>query len=112
MQRTACEPILFRWHLTAAETGGRLVRAELWAPPGCAAGPPHVHEEAEERVELLAGAMWLLAGRTQRTLGRGDAATVLAGVPHAWANAGAEVLHFMFELAPAPTGVFPRPWIG
>jgi quercetin dioxygenase-like cupin family protein len=98
--------------LTAAETGGRLVRAELWAPPGCAPVPMHVHADGEERIELMAGAMWLRVGSTQQTLGPGDPATIPAGVAHAWANPGAEVLHFMFELAPAPAKVFPRPWIG
>jgi quercetin dioxygenase-like cupin family protein len=112
MLETARDPIVFRWHLTAADTGGRLVRVELWAPPGCAPAPTHVHEGGEERIELLAGVMWLRAGATERTLGPGDPATIAPGVPHAWANAGAEVLHFMFQLTPAPTGVFPHPWIG
>ena len=44
-----------RWHLTAAHTDGRLLRAELWVPPGTAARPPHSHPREEERLELLSG---------------------------------------------------------
>jgi quercetin dioxygenase-like cupin family protein len=87
-----------RWHLTAAHTDGRLLRAELWIPAGTPGRPRHSHPCEEERLELLAGAMELEIGAERRTLGRGDGAVIPAGTPHSWRNAGTEVLHFMFDL--------------
>ena len=85
-----------RWHLTAEDTGGRMVRGEVWLAPGT---PPHAtHEHGDEWVELLAGSMELVLGGVGRVLRRGDAAHIPAGMPHSWGNPGPEVLHFMFDL--------------
>ena len=43
-----------RWLVTAAETEGRLARAELRVPPG-GGEATHAHPDGEERLELLAG---------------------------------------------------------
>jgi uncharacterized cupin superfamily protein len=88
-----------RWHLTAAHTDGRLLRAELWVPPGTAARPPHSHPREEERLELLSGTMELEVDGERSTLGCGHEAVVIApGTRHSWRNAGTDVLHFMFDL--------------
>lgn len=88
-----------RWHLTAAHTGGRLLRAELWVPAGTPARPLHSHPLEEERLELLGGTMELAVGDERSTLGCGHSPVVIApGTPHGWRNAGADVLHFMFDL--------------
>jgi quercetin dioxygenase-like cupin family protein len=42
-------------------------------------------------MELVLGGIW-------QVLRRGDVADIPAGTPHAWGNAGSEVLHFMFDL--------------
>ena len=85
-----------KWHLTAEDTCGRMIRGEVWLP---ARTPPHaVHEHGSERIELLAGSMELVLGGTGQILRRGDVADIPAGMPHSWGNAGAEVLHFMFDL--------------
>jgi uncharacterized cupin superfamily protein len=88
-----------RWHLTAAHTDGRLLRAELWVPPGSPARPLHSHALEEERIELLGGTMELVAGGRRSTLRCGHAAVVIAPwTPHGWRNAGSDILHFMFDL--------------
>jgi quercetin dioxygenase-like cupin family protein len=87
-----------RWHLTAAHTDGRLLRAELWIPAGTPARPLHSHPCEEERLELLAGAMELDVAAERHMLERGDEAVIPAGTPHSWRNPGPEVLHFMFDL--------------
>lgn len=90
-----------KWLVTGEDSGGALVRAEVWAPPGGELGPRHVHPFSEERIELLAGCMELHVGGERRLLGRCDRATVPAGAPHAWRNAGTQELRFICELDPA-----------
>ena len=87
-----------RWHLTAAQTGGRLLRAELWVPPGAAPRRVHRHPRHEERLELLAGALELEVDGVACALARGDVAVIPAGATHGWRNPGPDVLHFMFDL--------------
>ena len=85
-----------KWHLTAEDTGGRMVRGEVWLPVGTGPHPEHAH--GAERVELLSGSMELVLGGVGQVLRRGDVAYIPAGMPHSWGNAGPEVLHFMFDL--------------
>lgn len=90
-----------KWLVTGEESGGELVRAEVWARPGGGHGERHVHPFSEERVELLAGRMELHVGRESRVLVKGDRAAIPAGAPHAWRNTGTQELHFICELDPA-----------
>ena len=85
-----------KWHLTAEDTGGRMVRGEVWLPVGTGPHPEHTH--GAERVELLSGSMALVLGGVGQVLRRGDVAYIPAGMPHSWCNAGPDVLHFMFDL--------------
>ena len=85
-----------KWHLTAEDTGGRMVRGEVWLPAGTPLHAAHVH--GAERIELLAGSMDLVLGGIAQVLRRGDIADIPAGLPHSWGNAGPDVLHFMFDL--------------
>jgi mannose-6-phosphate isomerase-like protein (cupin superfamily) len=89
-----------KWHLTTAETDGRLARAELWIRPGRGALIRHAYRWSEARFELLAGRMGLELSGRRRLLGAGDRATVPAGVPHRWRAEGDDELHFLAELAP------------
>jgi hypothetical protein len=59
----------FKWHQTAADTGGRLVRHEGWVRPGGGVRLEHVHRHSEERFELLIETMFRLAreGKTDAT---------------------------------------------
>ena len=90
----------FKWHQTAADTGGRLVRHEGWVRPGGGVRTEHVHRHSEERFELLAGRMALEIDGHRSTLAAGDSATAPAGVPHRWWNDGDDELHFVVEVDP------------
>ena len=88
----------FRWHLTEADTGGRLARAEGWIRPGGGVSVEHFHPYSEERFEVLSGRMTLERGGESHVLLGGDCARVPAGVPHRWCNAGDEELHMFMEV--------------
>ena len=90
-----------RWHLTAADTGGALVRAEWRVPAGGRVGVVHVDPAAEERVQVLAGTLTGRVGDTVVTLGPGESCSVPAGSGRSWANAGDGELRLMLELVPA-----------
>ena len=89
------------WLVTAGQTGGRLVRAEWWMPPGAGARDAHVHRLSQERVEVLAGRLTVLRGGERLTLDAGEGADLPARVPHAWWNDGAQEVHLVVEVAPA-----------
>lgn len=88
----------FRWHLTEADTDGKLARAEVWVRPGGGVRVEHFHPYSEERFEVLEGRMTLERdGETHVLLG-GDRCKVAPGVPHRWCNAGDEELHLFLEV--------------
>jgi mannose-6-phosphate isomerase-like protein (cupin superfamily) len=89
-----------KWHLTSADTDGRLVRAEWWASPGGGVRSEHVHRDAEERFEVLAGHMAAELDGKRVDLGPGERIVLPAGIPHRWWNAGGDDLHFLVEVEP------------
>lgn len=86
---------------TAAETGGELLRIDLQVAPGGFATAEHVHPGQEERLIVRSGALTLRRGGEERTFTAGEAATVPAGVPHVWWNAGEDELAVELEFRPA-----------
>jgi mannose-6-phosphate isomerase-like protein (cupin superfamily) len=88
----------FRWHLTEADTDGRLARAEGWIHPGGGVPVEHFHPHSEERFEVLSGRMTLERGGETHVLLGGDCDKVAPGEPHKWCNAGEEELHLFIEL--------------
>ena len=89
------------WLVTSAQSGGRFVRAEWWAPPGTGARAPHVHGRSRERVQVLAGRLTLVVGGVRRTLGAGEGVVLEPRVAHAWWNEGDSEVHLVVELSPA-----------
>lgn len=88
-----------KWHLTAADTDGAMVRVELWVEPGGGSFARHAHPCGDERFEILSGCLELVAGGHTTTLGPADRGVVPAGVPHRWRNPHEErVLHCFAEL--------------
>jgi mannose-6-phosphate isomerase-like protein (cupin superfamily) len=91
-----------KWHLTTADTDGRLLRLEVWARPGGGVPSRHLHTGSEERFEVIAGTMAVRRGGETMELTRGQRATVPAGTEHSWWNPSSdEELHFMAEVEPA-----------
>jgi mannose-6-phosphate isomerase-like protein (cupin superfamily) len=87
-----------RWLLRAADTGGELVRLEMWTSPGGGVRGTHVHARSEERFEVLSGRLVLESADDVRVLLPGEQAAVPAGTPHQWRNGGADELHMIVEL--------------
>ncbi len=87
-----------RWLLRASDTGGELVRFEMWASPGGGVLGAHVHARSEERFEVLAGRLILEIGGEPRVLVAGEHAVVPPGTPHRWRNGGSDELHMLIEL--------------
>jgi len=87
-----------RWLLRAPETGGELVRLEMWTSPGGGVRGTHVHARSQERFEVLSGRLVLESGGEQRIVLAGEQAAVAPGVPHRWRNGGPEELHMIIEL--------------
>lgn len=93
----------FRWHLTSADTGGRLARAEVWVRPGGGVSVEHFHPHATERFEVLSGRMCVECRGKERVLLGGERHEVPAGAAHRWRNAGEEELHLFIEVS-TPSG--------
>ena len=90
-----------RWLVTSAETGGRLTRAEFWTRPGGGVPVMHIHREANEHFEVLAGELTARVGHETIVLRPGEHATLPKGIPHCWQATGGTELHFVVEVAPA-----------
>lgn len=73
-----------RWEITrsTADTGGEVFEATNWLDPGMAGPPLHVHPTAEDRFEVLEGALEFCIDGEWRTLRAGESAAAPAGVPH------------------------------
>jgi quercetin dioxygenase-like cupin family protein len=86
---------------TARETGGELLRMELFASPNGAPPPDHVHPRQEERFETISGTLRARVGGEERTLRAGERVVVPAGVGHTFWIEGEEDAHVLVELRPA-----------
>lgn len=90
-----------RFTATAAGTAGARLEMYVEAEPGGPPPPLHSHPRQEERFEVVAGALAYRIGDQEGTARAGDQATVPAGVPHTWWNAGSDTLTMRGELIPA-----------
>jgi mannose-6-phosphate isomerase-like protein (cupin superfamily) len=88
---------------TAAESGGRLTRAEVQVrPQGFATGnAEHVHARQEERFEMREGHITFRIDGAERRAGPGEVVIVPAGHRHKWWNADVQPATFILEVEPA-----------
>jgi quercetin dioxygenase-like cupin family protein len=88
---------------TAAETGARLVRADVEVRPhGFATGNvEHVHTRQEERFEMREGHVTFRIDGVERRAGPGEVVIVPAGHRHKWWNADDQPATFILEVEPA-----------
>jgi quercetin dioxygenase-like cupin family protein len=90
--------IVFR--KTGRETGGELLRAELFVSPR-GGNPLHVHPLQEEHFKAVSGTVGVQVGDEHRSLGEGEEVVVPPGTPHRWWNDADEEAHVLIELRPA-----------
>jgi len=86
---------------TAADTDGAAVEMEATWPAGRRRTAPHVHPEAEERWEVLAGTARFRIGDAETDGGPGTVAVAPPGTPHQAWNAGPDEARVRIELRPA-----------
>lgn len=89
------------FHRTSHETGGDAVLVETIVRPGGFVAAPHLHPYQTERFEVLDGELGLRVGGRELVAGPGDVATVKAGTPHRFWNAGDRDARFLLEIRPA-----------
>ena len=86
---------------TAADTGGAAVEMKATWRAGTRRTAPHVHPEAEERWEVLAGTVRFRIGDEETEGGPGAVAVAPPGTPHEAWNAGSDEARVRIELRPA-----------
>jgi mannose-6-phosphate isomerase-like protein (cupin superfamily) len=86
---------------TAADTDGAAVEMEAIWPAGPRRTTPHVHPEAEERWEVLAGRARFRIGDSETEGGPGTVAVAAEGTPHEAWNPGSTQTRVRIELWPA-----------
>ena len=93
------ERIVFR--KTAGDTGGELLQADFYLPPGGFVAAEHIHPRQEERFEVIAGTLSGRIAGKELTGGPGETVVVPAGTPHVWWNSGDAEMHVLVEVRPA-----------
>jgi quercetin dioxygenase-like cupin family protein len=90
----------FRILRSCRDTDDGSTQADYFAAPG-ARVPGHVHQDQEERFEVVSGTLGVRVGGRELILGPGQSAAGPAGVPHAWWNpSDDEEVRFLAELRP------------
>lgn len=89
------------WRKVAADTGGRLLEADLFVAPGGFLAAEHIHPNQEESFEVQAGTLRLRVGGEETILRTGERGSVPPRTPHGWWNAGDDELHVTLSVTPA-----------
>ena len=87
--------------ISGEDSGGEVVRAELWAPPGARVSAPHSHPQQSERFEVLEGRLGTRSGDETGTALPGDIVEVPPGRVHDWWTEGDEPARVIVEVRPA-----------
>lgn len=87
--------------VSSADSGGELLRAELWSPPGGRVAAPHTHPRQTERFEVLEGRLGVRYGSDTDVLGAGGAVEVPPGTVHDWWTHGDVPARVLVEIRPA-----------
>ena len=86
--------------LRGEEAAGEPALVHLTVKPGGAVAGEHVHPALQERFQVIAGTLGTRLDGAERTLLPGEEATVPAGMPHDWWNAGEDEAQVLVELSP------------
>lgn len=86
---------------TAEDTDGEAVVIQTFVRPDGFVAAAHVHPAQTERFAVERGSLRLRMGHETLELAAGESATVEAGTPHRFWNAGEEEVRFICEIRPA-----------
>lgn len=84
----------------AAETGGDLVRFEMWLDPDSRGPYLHVHPVQDEVLEVASGELGVVVGDQRRVLTEGERVEIPRDVPHRFWNEADGETHLYGELRP------------
>lgn len=87
--------------VTAEDSKGELLRAELWVTPSGEGPPLHYHPVQTETFNVIKGEMNLICNGKDLILKAGESYTVLPNTPHKFWNGGKAEVIAMVELKPA-----------
>ncbi len=79
---------------------GRLLLLRSTIQPGADSGPAYHHDAEEECVTVLSGRLTVTVDEDVHEMGPGDALTFKSLRPHAWRNAGDEVVVALWAITP------------
>ncbi|QFG01003.1 cupin domain-containing protein [Psychrobacillus glaciei] len=85
---------------TAEETDGKYLSIEAALPPQGNGTPLHMHDESEEKFEVVSGKLTVTLGKEQHILDGGDHRLVTLGVAHTFTNNHDESVVFRVRLTP------------
>ena len=84
----------------SADTDGRFALVEHDLAPRTLGSPVHTHEHEDEYSYVTAGRLGVLVGDRELVAGPGELVAKPRGVPHAFWNAGDEVVRFVELISP------------
>jgi mannose-6-phosphate isomerase-like protein (cupin superfamily) len=87
--------------VTAADSGGELLRLQVWIAPGAQGPPEHTHPVQVETFAVVSGTAGLKVNGQTHLLSAGQSLTVPNNTPHKFWNAGPDELVMIGELRPA-----------
>lgn len=87
--------------VSGAESGGELVRADLWVPPGARVAAPHIHPYQTETFRVQEGRLGVRYGSDTSVVGVGASVEVPPGMVHDWWTHGDEPARVLVEVVPA-----------
>jgi quercetin dioxygenase-like cupin family protein len=93
-------PVLDIMHKVTAEASGGSLKIEEWGLPSGEMIPPHTHAREDECSYVLEGELTCYVGGQVVVAPQGSYVVKPRGVPHAFYNAGAEVVRVMEILTP------------
>src|SRR2546428_4674442 len=76
------------WRKVARDTGGELLKADLYVAPGGFVAAEHVHPMQEERFEVLAGGLRPHIDGKEKTPRTGEIEAGTARRAHVWGHRG------------------------
>lgn len=89
------------WVVTAADSGGSLLRVDVAMEPGRPGPPVHVHRAFPEHHDVKAGRLAIVVDGQERVLEAGATIDIPRGTPHTFRVVGDEQVRTVVDYAPS-----------